>query len=173
MMLIEEGWRPGVWIDGDQSCKATNGDVFGTFAHLVHDDLLAARTAGCLAGHVEITISATTVRPLWGNEPPVWLLHIRFTGLADSRSAAAREEVVAEALASLERRGREQLPPDMFDRYAGRVFFVDNHGHPQHSRMHDLRPSSGGTPRCDRLTDRRRGPAVGAVAPPHEKRRQR
>lgn len=49
-MLIEEGWKPGVWIDGVRSANAVSGDVFGGFAHLVHGDLLVAhnhRTDRC------------------------------------------------------------------------------------------------------------------------------
>lgn len=142
-MLIEEGWKPGVWIDGARSGSATRGDVFGRFAHLVHDDLLVGGINGRIAAHVEITISASNITPLWGDEPPVWLLHIRFTGLADSQGAAARDRVVAEALESMERHGREQVPRDMFDRYAGRLFFVDEQGCPLHSYTHELRIPSG------------------------------
>ncbi|WP_439382125.1 hypothetical protein [Amycolatopsis lexingtonensis] len=140
-MLIEESWKPGVWIDGDPSSNACNGGAIGTFAHLVHDDLLAARAAGRVAAHVETTISASIIRPLWGDEPPIWLVHIRFTGIADSLSAPARAEVTTEALASLDRHGREQVPLDMVDRYAGRLFFVDEEGNPQYSRAHHLRAS--------------------------------
>ncbi|MFJ7218936.1 hypothetical protein [Amycolatopsis sp. NPDC098790] len=138
-MLIESGWKPGVWIDGDHSSKPINGDVFGTFAHLVHDDLLAVRAAGRIATHVEITVSASTIRPLWGDEPPVWLLHIRFAGLADPRCAIARDELAFDALSILDRRERDQLPVDMVDRYGVRLFFVDEHGSPLCSRTHALR----------------------------------
>ncbi|WP_410630958.1 hypothetical protein [Amycolatopsis sp. cmx-4-83] len=138
-MLIEDNWKPGVWIDGDQSSGASNGDAIGMFVHLIHDDLLAARATGRVAAHVEITISASIIRPLWGDEPPVWLVHVRFTGIADPLSAPVRAEVTAEALASLDRRGREQVPLDMVDRYAGRLFFVDGTGNPQYDRAHHLR----------------------------------
>lgn len=100
-------------------------------------------TTGRIAANIETTISASTIKPLWGDEPPVWLLHIRFAGLGDSPGATARDRVVAEAFASMERHGREQLPRDIFDRYAGRLFFVDERGCPLHSYAHDLRiPSS-------------------------------
>ncbi|MGW3960141.1 hypothetical protein ACWED2_09975 [Amycolatopsis sp. NPDC005003] len=143
-MLIEEGWKPGVWVDGVESRDINDCDAFGSFAHHVHEDLLAARAAGRIPKHVKTTISASTIRPLWGDEPPVWLLHIRFTGFADVQSAALRNEVAAEALASLERHSREHLPSDGFERYAGTLFFVDDHGQLRHSWTHDLRPRSDG-----------------------------
>ncbi|MFJ7213611.1 hypothetical protein [Amycolatopsis sp. NPDC098790] len=143
-MLIEDGWKPGVWIDGDHSRSATVGDVFGTFAHLVYEDLRTARTAGRIAANVEITISASNITPLWGSEPPVWLLHIRFTGVVDSQSATACDEVATETLSVLDKHGRDQLPLDMFDRYSGRLFFLDGKGNPVHSRIHGLSVPSAG-----------------------------
>lgn len=141
-MLIEDGWKSGVWIDGSPSGDSTGSDAFGRFAHRVHDDLLAARAAGRIPGHVEITISASTIRPLWGDEPPVWLLHIRFTGLAGPHDATSRDETAAETLGTLERHGRAHLPPDRFDRYAGELFFVDSHGRSRYGRSHALQEPS-------------------------------
>jgi hypothetical protein len=144
-MLIEQGWQPGVWIDG-QPAHATDAatdtaDAFGTFAHRVHGDLLAARDAGRIPAHVETTISASTITPLWGDDAPIALmLHIRFTGLADPTHAATRDEVITEAVASLDHRGAEHLPPDHVDKYGGALFFVDDHDRPQDTRMHTLRP---------------------------------
>lgn len=87
-MLIEQGWKPGVWIDGQPSSTAATTDAFGTFAHHVHDDLLAARDAGRIPAHVETTVSASTLKPLWGDDTPtVLLLHIRFTGLPEPQHA--------------------------------------------------------------------------------------
>ncbi|MEU4524731.1 hypothetical protein AB0F52_39180 [Amycolatopsis sp. NPDC024027] len=139
-MLIEDGWKPGVWIDGSPSSDSASSDAFGTFAHRVHEDLLAARVAGRVPEYVEITVSASTIRPLWGDEPPVWLLHIRFTALAGPHDATGRDEVAAEALATLERHGRAHLPLGKFDRYAGQLFFVDAQGRPRYGRTHALHP---------------------------------
>lgn len=138
-MLIEPGWTPGVWIDGHPSHDPATTDAFGTFAHRVHDDLIASRTAGRIPAHVEITTSASTITPLWGDNPPVWLLHIRLTGLGNPEDDAARDEVTDEAFASLDRRGAEHFSPDEFGQYAGALIFVNDQDQPQGNRMHKLR----------------------------------
>jgi len=142
-MLIEHGWTPGVWIDGDPSHDTARTGVFGTFAHHVHEDLLTARSDGRIPARVEITVSASTIRPLWGDAFDLWLLHIRFAGLSNPDESAARAEVTATALAILDRRGSDELLPDGPDRYGGSLFFVDDRGFPRDRRTHKLDPPSG------------------------------
>ncbi|UOZ03415.1 hypothetical protein [Amycolatopsis sp. WQ 127309] len=141
-MLIEHDWKPGVWIDGDVSLNAAHADDFGAFAHHVHDDLITAQAAGRIPDHVGITVSASTIRPLWGDAPDVWFLHIRFVGLPAPEDAASRAEVATETFAVLDRRGSGELAPDRFGLYSGSLFFVDDLGHPRHGRSHRLYPPS-------------------------------
>lgn len=143
-MLIDHDWEPGVWINGRLSTIGDAADAFSTFAHHVHDDLLAARDAGRIPAHCEITVSASTVCPLWssgpGDIPPVTLLYVRFTGLCEPQHAPTRNQVTAEAFASLDRRGTELLRPDQFDHYTGTLCFVDEHNTPQDTRKHKPPP---------------------------------
>lgn len=135
-MLIDQDWTPGVWIDGLPSDDATDtAHAFGVFAHHVHDDLLAARVAGRIPARVETTVSASTIAPLWGDTPAVLLMHIRFTGLAEPEHDTERDQVTDEAVASLDRRAAEHLTGDEIARYAGSLFFVDDHGQPQINRL--------------------------------------
>ncbi|KAA2253299.1 hypothetical protein F0L68_33350 [Solihabitans fulvus] len=148
-MLIEQDWSPGVWIDGEPFTTADTTDAFGAFAHHVHDDLLAARAAGRIPAHVQATISASTITPLFGDTPPVLLLHIRFTGLPEPQHAPARDEVTTEAFTSLDRRGAQHLTPDQLGQYTGGLFFVDEHDQPQANRGHKLHRDTPATPRSD------------------------
>ncbi|MFI7676435.1 hypothetical protein [Actinophytocola sp. NPDC049390] len=79
-----------------------------------------------------------------GDDTPIaLLLHIRFTGLAAPEHGTARDEVTAEAIASLDRRGAEHLASDQFGKYAGALFFVDEHDRPYDAiRTHKLRRPS-------------------------------
>jgi hypothetical protein len=141
-MLIEQGWKPGVWINGQPSLTTDATDAFGTFAHDVYDDLLAARDAERIPAHVQITISASTIQPLWGDEPPVLLLDVRFTGLTDPQQAPARDVVLAQAAASLDRRGCEHLTRDQFGQYTGGPYFVGDNPNQRPAAccwMHKLR----------------------------------
>jgi hypothetical protein len=135
-MLIDQGWTSGVWIDGEPSTHPDATNRLAVVAHHVHDDLLAARAAGRVPARVETTINAETLAPLWGDTPPGLLLHIRFTGCADTD--AEYDRVAAEACASLDRRGREHLSADEITRYAGGLFFVGDQGDFQQRRLHDL-----------------------------------
>ncbi|WP_190814290.1 hypothetical protein [Saccharopolyspora pogona] len=138
-MFIEQSWKPGVWIDGQPSHATDTTDTFGAFAHDIHADLRTARDAGAIPAHVETTISASTIAPLWGDTPPILLLHIRLTGLTGPDHAPALDHVVAEAFTILDRRGTQHLTPDQCDQYAGALFFVDEHGQPQTNRTHRFR----------------------------------
>jgi hypothetical protein len=54
--------------------------------------------------------------------------------------------VATETFAVLDRRGTEELSPEGFSLYSGSLFFVDDLGHPRHSRCHRLYPLSKAEP---------------------------
>ncbi|MCE7009923.1 hypothetical protein LWC34_45030 [Kibdelosporangium philippinense] len=139
-MLIEQHWTPGVWIDGHQSTNTDTTDAFGTFAHHVHEDLLAAQVVGDIPADVEITLSASILTPLWEPEdgPIVLLLHIRFTGLTEPEHTIARKNVTAETLYSIDHHSTNDLTPEQLRQYSGALFFVDQNNRPRYIRMHHL-----------------------------------
>ncbi|USX56420.1 hypothetical protein [Lentzea sp. HUAS12] len=144
-MLIDYDWEPGVWIDGQRSSVDDTTDEFGSFAHCVHNDLLAARDAGLIPVHSEITIDATTIRPSrdW---PPQMLLTIQFTGLTESTEG----KVADAAFAILDRRCPEYLRPDQFANYVGGLCPLDEDGVTLGTRGHKYPPKAPASPSLSR-----------------------
>ncbi|WP_309114706.1 hypothetical protein [Saccharothrix sp.] len=132
-MLIDQSWTPGVWIDGQAS--TLTDDPMTNFAHQVHDDLVAARTAGRLPAHIEITVSLAHVEAQDAT-PAGTLISVRLQPtLADP---AVRQSLKREAISTMDRLAVEHIPPDRYHQYAGFVFLVDEQHQPTDYSPHSL-----------------------------------